>query len=195
MIRRISASALVIACLATASSAAVTFSNFTSNSAAAAAGFTSPSTSGNSLTYQPGSAFLVGPASPVTYEFAYDATDSQSLISGVNGLTQAFVGGGGAASYTVQVFDLIGGGLLGSQTVNPAADPAQLVSLNFGGTSGVHVVSSITLAAASNIDFAAVTQTNESVQTVPEPASMAALGVGAIGLLRRRRSARSISRA
>ncbi len=189
------ASAFAIASLATVSSAAVTFSNFSSNAAATAAGFTAPFTAANSVTYQPGNAFLVGPSAPVTYEFAYDVTDPGALISGVSGLTQAFVGGGGAASYTVQVFNLVGGGLLGSQTVDAAAAPSQLVSLGFAGASGVHVVSSITLAAAGNFDFAAVTQTNENVQTVPEPASMAALGLGALGLIRRRRSANSLSRA
>jgi hypothetical protein len=182
------ATTLAFATLASASSAAVTFSNFSFNAEALAAGFTAPTPVGNSVTYQPANAFLVGAAAPTTYSFSYDATDAQELISGVSGLTQAFVGGGGTASYTLDVYDLIGGGLLGTQTVDAAADPSQFASLTFAGTSGVHVVSSITLTATSNFDFAAVAQTNESVQTVPEPTSMVALGLGAVAFLRRRRS-------
>jgi hypothetical protein len=184
---RTTVSIFTVASLAALSHATVTFSNFTFNAEATGAGFTTPVANGNSVLYQPSNAVLVGAASPITYEFAYDATTDAGAISGVSGLTQAFTGGTATASYTIEVFDLVGGGLLGSQTVDAAANASQLAAISFGGTAAVHVVSSLKLTAPASFGFAAVAQANESVQTVPEPTTMACLGLGAIGLLRRRR--------
>lgn len=54
----------------------------------------------------------------------------------------------------------------------------------------VHVVKNFYLSApmTDDLDFTSLALVNQNLQVVPEPATMAALGIGALGLLRRRRN-------
>jgi len=196
------------AALTAASQAAVTFSNFTYGPGAVVAGFgTGPTINGNSLTWQPGNATVVegvviGQASPVlTIALTYDATSTApvtSVFGSVGSLSQGFVGGSGLIQFREDIFALDGngneigylGGVSQSTAGTGTLDPVT-ISLS-SNASSIRVKKSFVLTAfntSAAADFATLAQVNQSVNVVPEPASMAALGLGALGLLRRRKKA------
>ncbi len=197
-----------LAALTAASQAAVTFSNFHYGPGAIVAGFdTSLTINGNSLLWQPGNAtvaegVVLGQASPVlTIAIAYDAASTlpvTSIFGSASSFSQGFVGGSGLIQFKEDIFALDAngneagylGGVTQSTALNGNLDPVT-IPLSSTATS-IRVKKSFVLTAfntSAAADFATLAQVNQSVNVVPEPASFAALGLGAFGLLRRRKRA------
>lgn len=169
-------------------------------------------TAGNSITFTTPNA-IVGVAAPSAIQvgfvtFQYDADASTGLfgtsigwkVDALETLSQTFLKGTGELTFQEDVFEItgIGGSELTqigtfSKTWN-ASSSATVWSGSLPLTKSVKAIrvkKTFTLEAVNNgispADFAGLAKTNQSLNVVPEPASMAALGMGALALIRRRR--------
>lgn len=166
---------------------------------------TNPVFSGSSLTMTPSNAY-VGDPRPTSFPrfasfgFWYDVTaGSGQVFTGMNAsfagalsgpnsqitMTEQFIALDSAGN---ELFDLFPAGLTG--TVTPS-------NMTFSGSvtftqqvTKFRVKKSFTLFAdtTAGFDLAQIQHINQSVQVVPEPATMTALGLGAAALMRRRRN-------
>lgn len=189
---------VVVAGIAVASQA-VTFSNVTINSAPLSSG-SSFSTIGNAISFFTPNA-IVGDGQPLrfgTLNIQYDATSSVSMLANeVNVNLGAVTLGTGQVIFRELIFalDSAGNELPGG----PIATSEYTFDATTGQTWSDRMVfsqpvaafrakKSFTLVAPDSqvLDLAAVGFVNQNVEVVPEPATMTALAVGALALLRRR---------
>ena len=181
---------------------AITFSNVIIQSPPLSNG-SSFSTSANSISFFTPNAQVGDATDPLrsgTLNIQYDATNFGGQAMTANSLTvtlaSAVLGNLSSVVFTELIIELDGGGnevgLIGSSTHTWfAGDPPTFTdTINFSRpVMAFRAKKSFALDAPSTqaIDLAAVTINNQSVQVVPEPATMAALGLGAIGLFARKR--------
>lgn len=204
---------LALASVQTAT-AAITFSDVKVNGNALTAGvplssgnpfinqttYNIPVVGGNALSFSTPNA-IVGDASPSTMDsmnLTYVAASGPAMVA-VNAFSNigAPALGSGTVVFTETVYSynlmtMTIGGILGSITHTFTASS----SPNFTGTitlstpaNAIYVVKSFQLSApdTSAFDLAAVAINNQSIEVVPEPASVAALAIGAALLVRRKK--------
>ncbi|MCC7433585.1 MAG: PEP-CTERM sorting domain-containing protein [Methanoregulaceae archaeon] len=182
------------------SAAAITFSNVTFQAPPLSDGATF-NTSGNSISFFVPSAIVGDPVDPLragvlTIEYdVFTAAPAYAAQVGVNlGVALA---GSGMVSFLEQVYEInslgneIGGPIgTASHTFNPGG------ATNWNGTitfdrqvERFRAKKFFELSAVDTVDFdlAAIGLVNQNVQVVPEPATLAALGIGVTALLRRKR--------
>ena len=153
--------------------------------------------SGNSLTFTAGSDLMYvdnvsGPHTFATINISYDATSNSDPINELNLLFTGATGGNGAVDYNEQVFDM-SQVLLSSVSGTKSGDAAFIQSddLTFEGQTAYHVEKTFILRlgplplGVPTTSFASIGLIEQNA--VPEPASMGALAIGALGLLARRR--------
>lgn len=169
------------------------------------------------IDFFPNNVFAGGASGQVTvnYAFSYDV-NNPIAIKQIGLVLLGTIGGRGIVTFSEQVQQLVGGVPTGPNLVNytvsfnsSTSDPRLNVSggnYNFlddtglfrGATGGLapqtdyRVFKEITVSVGTAdynhaTDFASVTLVEQDHQPVPEPASFAALGLGAIVLIRRRR--------
>lgn len=208
---------LVVAGLATmaaASQASIIFSNFFINGVAMTAGVPVVSsnqiingavynTSGNAVSFATPGALVGDPVAPLRSAIVglqYDALSTganANVVTAQVNLGAAVLGPNSSVYFLEQVFELDGsgnevGGAIGSisHIFTESSNP------NWNGTitlsrqvSKLRMKKSLILAApdTQSVDLAAVALNNQSVQVVPEPAGLAALGLGVAFALRRRK--------
>ncbi len=107
-----------------------------------------------------------------------------SLSAGTYSLSFLFAKRAGTSDATNQIDVLWNGTQVGSYS--PTSTEFSLANLNLTGVNGVNTLA---FRGAGVSDSYGSMVDKVSVQAVPEPATMAALGAGALGLLRRRRKA------
>ena len=178
---------------------AQTFTNVQINSAPLTSG-SSFSTSGNSISVFTPNA-IVGDAwaltgGTVNVQYDYNTGAGAALAVTFNSVHPVL--GSGTVFFTELVFALdnagneIGGPIgTGSGLVTASSSSILAGTINLGANSGfIRVKKSFTLSAppTAALDMASIAVINQAVQVVPEPATMAALGLGAAALIRRRRS-------
>lgn len=160
-----------------------------------------PVLGGNSLTFSTPNA-IVGDASPLasgSMVMSYIASSGPAMVA-VNAISNigAPAIGSGFVVFTENVYSydcntMAVGPLIGSltHTFNALANP------NFSGTISlstpsnciyVEKVFQLSAVNTSAFDFAAVSINNQSIEVVPEPASLAAIGLGLAYVIRRRRA-------
>jgi len=180
--------------------AAITFSNITFNAPPLSTG-AAYTTAGNSISFTTPNA-IVGDVSPTragSLTITYIA-DSGVLMNAVN----AFVSvgaptlGTGTVAFleTVYAYDLgtmMVGASLGtiSHSFNSTSDPNFTGTISLSApTRAIYVVKRFDMNApdSPDLDLAAIAIVNQSISTVPEPTSIAALGLGLAFVLRRRRA-------
>jgi hypothetical protein len=159
--------------------------------------------SGNAISFFTPNAIVGDPTDPLragTLNIQYDATDFGGpgffAVDATVNLGQ-ILQGSGTIFFLEQVFELDANG-------NEIGGPIGTISAMFDANSGpfwsetivfsrsvtnLRAKKSFTLSAPDSgaFDIAAVAQINQSIHVVPEPATMAALGLGAVALMRRRR--------
>ena len=187
--------------VAAAAANAVTFSNITVQSPPLSNG-ASWSLLGNAIKVFVPNAIVGDPTHPMrsgTLNIQYDADCGAGQNATTVGANTAVVTlGPGMVVMNELVFNLDSagneiGGAIGSYThtfsSTTSSNDSATISLTGGGRY-LRVKKSFTLIApdTNELDLAAIAIINQNVQCVPEPASMAALGLGAVALIRRRRA-------
>lgn len=192
---------VAIVTVAAAASQAVTFSNFVVGSAPLSTGW-SQTTIGNSVSFFLPNA-IVGDNQTLTsgtINIQYDAASGPAMIANqANVNLGAFFSGTGTIFFTEMIIELDANGneVAGnigsiSHTFLPNSSPIFSGTINFSRqVTNFRAKKSFTMIApnvANQLDLASLGIVNQSVQVVPEPATMTALGIGALALMRRRRS-------
>jgi len=182
------------------SASAITFSNVTIQAPPLSDGATF-NTSGNSISFFLPNAIVGDPVDPLragNVNIQYDAFSAAPAMAAEVGVNLGVaLSGSGTVSFLEQVFELdaIGneiGGPIG--TVNHVFLPGGATNWNGTITFDRQVErfrskKFFNLSAIDTVDFdlAAIGLVNQNIQVVPEPASMAAIGLGLAALLRRKR--------
>lgn len=196
--KRILVGALVLT--AAAMSQAVTFTNVIISSPPLSTGSSWTSAANAISFFAPNAVIVEGvPVPSNVLNIQYDAISVGQGITMVDANISAPTLGSGTVIFTETVIALdamgnelgqIGGGL--SHVFNPSSGAVFSGSINLMGSyERIRVKKGFVIAAPATtpgLDMAAVATINQSVQVVPEPATMTALGIGALALLRRRRS-------
>ncbi|MBS1705508.1 MAG: PEP-CTERM sorting domain-containing protein [Armatimonadetes bacterium] len=192
-------SAIAVLGAAALNAHAVTFSNVVLGSGSLMAG-SSYTTLGNSISFMTPNAIVGdGMAAAGTAGMQYDADAGSGLkVDKVWANVSAPVAGSGAVAFTELVFELDSmgnevGGPIGTltHTIDVTNQPfySAWISLSKQ-VQNIRVKKSFTLAApdvANQFDYASVAVINQSVvSTVPEPATLSVLALGAVAALRRR---------
>ncbi len=132
----------------------------------------------------------------------YEATNLGAPANVVNYSIAGTVIGTGQVIWQEQVFGIDGLGneiligTTGTQVINTANNPGQGFGLNGSITLAQNSYTKIRVkklfelvtGTGPGTNYASVGRINQSIQVVPEPASMIALGLGAAALIRRRRA-------
>ena len=182
-------------------SQAVTFSNIIIQSPPLSVG-SSHSIIGNSISFNTPNA-IVGDAQALrfgTLNIQYDASSGSAMLNNtVSVILGTALLGSGTIVFNELIYELdslgneVAGGAIGQATHTFTASGSSTWSSTITLSRQVmafRAKKSFTMVAVdtSAVDLAALAITNQSIGTVPEPATMAALGVGALAMLRRRRS-------
>lgn len=184
-----------------AASQAVVFSNVTIQSSPLSDG-SSWSASGNAISFFTPNAIVGDPVAPLrfgTLNIQYDADNGSSLTADtvtVN-LATALLGSG-TIVFNELVFELdsssneIGGPIASiSQTFTSASPSTWSATLTFNhDVRRLRAKKSFTFSAVdtSALDVAGLAIVNQNLHAVPEPMSLSVLALGALGVIRRRRS-------
>lgn len=158
---------------------------------------------GNSISFALPNAIVGDPVDPTragSLDIRYDAfTAAPAIASHVGVNLGVAISGSGTIIFEEQVFEIdnVGnelGGPIG--TITHAFNPGD--PMNWSGTITfsraverfrAKKFFSLSAADTANFDIAALGIVNQNIQVVPEPATMAAIGVGVAALLRRRKRA------
>lgn len=190
-----------LALAAVASSQAVTFSSVTISSPPLSNG-SSYSVLGNSISFNLPNA-IVGDAMPLrvgTVNIQFDVASGANMWADQIGINIGnAIAGSGQVIFNEAIFELdslgneVGGGPIGTYThiFNSSTGNTLSHLLTFSRTvENLRVKKSFTLVApdTQSLDLAGVAIVNQNIQVVPEPATMIALGAGALALIRRKRN-------
>jgi len=140
----------------------------------------------NGITFS--GAFFAAPGAVVDYAIGYTVTAPAGFSifdATLSGVFSTF-GGTGKVSIGETLFDAVTGKVLGTMEIS---SPPGSVSdtINFAGVSSIRVQKDMILFGGSNGASVSIINQGYSSGTVPEPASMAMLGIGLTGLLTFRR--------
>lgn len=194
---------IVVAMAVAAVSSASSFSNVNLQSPPLTTG-SSWTALGNSISFFMPNAIVGDPVSPLragTINIQYDAFTPGPAIANEVGINLgAALSGSGTIFFQEQIFELdtlgneVGGGPIGviSHAFLPGDSTAWTGTISFSrSVERFRAKKFFTLAAVDTaaFDLASIGIVNQNIQVVPEPASMAALGLGVAALLRRRKKA------
>lgn len=183
-------------------SQAITFSNIQITSAPLSTG-SSFNTIGNSISFFTPNAIVGDPVAPLrsgllTIQYDADNFGVNIVASQVGVNLGAAVNGSGMVHFSETVYEIDGGGnIIGTPlgSVNHMFDvnsgPSFNATINLSrGVTRLRAVKMFELSAVDTqaLDLAGVAIVNQNLQVVPEPATMAALGLGVLALIRRRRA-------
>lgn len=183
-------------------SQAITFSNIQITSAPLSTG-SSFNTIGNSISFFTPNAIVGDPVAPLrsgllTIQYDADNFGVNIVASQVGVNLGAAVNGSGMVHFSETVYEIDGGGnVIGTPlgSVNHRFDensgPSFNATINLSrGVTRLRAVKMFELSAVDTqaLDLAGVAIVNQNLQVVPEPATMAALGLGVLALIRRRRA-------
>lgn len=194
---------IVVAMAVAAVSSASSFSNVNLQSPPLTTG-SSWTALGNSISFFMPNAIVGDPVSPLragTINIQYDAYTPGPAIANEVGINLgAALSGSGTIFFQEQIFELdtlgneVGGGPIGviSHAFLPGDSTAWTGTISFTrSVERFRAKKFFTLSAVDTdaFDLASIGIVNQNIQVVPEPASMAALGLGVAALLRRRKKA------
>lgn len=199
LLRRTLALSMVLG--ASVASQAITFSNITFNVPPLSNG-ASFSTNANAISFFTPNALVGDPVHPLRgglLQISYDADSfGQNMVASDVGVNLGAVAqGSGQVYFTETVYEIDGGG---SIVGGPIGFVAHLFDANSGPTFNATIALSrgvdrlrsvktfeLTAPDTPDLDIAAVAIVNQSIQVVPEPATLLGMGLGLAALLRRRR--------